>query len=509
MSRASGAPRRGAPLKVLDDRTPRDGDRIDVPARIAWLLRTARLTSPVTRGLPQYAMVERLRECGLEVSRSWVHRLEGGELRSGRGAEAYEQVLELRPGSLRSAIDIVCRSVPSSPPDNDPGELLHDVEQLSALTGAVLEPAPSGWDWLAWARQFSRPDVRGMRVQVARQLLTRLCTELLRAVGTAYDSRYEALASIRSGPYGKVALEQARSLLADEHVQVTLDVVSAMTEHADEPAVAFCLQLLESDTPELVRAGVHGLENLLAVTAPRQLDTGRLAAAALTAYNRSESGSTAWRSTAHLLRLLGARGVRINGANKPLPRPPQGRAGNGAADRHWEQCRELAATITDEVGLPPEPMLARLLYDVLVSWAEWKSFPSARLLSALPFSDVVLQRVTELAAAETDEAFRSQMLRRLPALAGPHAPRDLSAWLHRPDLRPTALVLLAHGGQQPPGELLRDLLGRDRDETRQALYAAGMTAHPVLEDIRDDPGLPKHVRGGADWWLRAGPRVLD
>jgi hypothetical protein len=501
---------------VLVDRNPLDAERIDGSARIAWLLRTARLTSPVTRDLPQYAMVERLRALGLEVSRSWVHRLEGGELRSGRGAEAYEQVLELPPGSLRSAIDLVCRSVPTRPPDNDPGEPVHDVERLSALTAAVLEAEPTGWDWLLWARQFSRPDVRGLRVSIARQLLTRLCSELVRAVGTAYDSRYEALAAIRSGPYGKVALEQARRLLDEEHVQASLDVVAAVTEHGDESAVAFCLELLESDVAELVRAGVHGLENLVAVTASGRLDPARLAKAALSAYNRSAQGSTAWRATAHLLRLLGARGVRVHGVNKPLPPTPARRPGQGSdrpsdrhSDRHWDRCRELADAITDEVGLPAEPMLARLLYDVLVSWSEWKSFPSARLLSALPFAEVVLHRVAELVAVEPDEAFRAQMLRRLPALAGPQAPRDVTGWLQLPDLRATALVLLAHGGQQPAVDVLEELLVGDADEVRQALYAAGMTAHPVLKELRDDPQRPAAVRGGADWWLRAGSRVVD
>lgn len=514
MSGTTSGQRRGAPLKVLDDRTPLTADRIDVAARIAWLLRTARLTAPETRNLPQYAMVERLRAVGLDVSRNWVHRLEAGDLRSGRGADAYEQALGLGTGQLRATIDLVCRTVPDSPPDSDRHEHLRDVEELSAMTEAILASPCAGWEWLRWAREFSRPDVLGLRVLPATELLGRLASELGRAVGSAYDTRYEAFAALRGGPYGRLALRVAADVLADEHVQVVRDLVSAVTEHPDAECMQLCLGLLRDDRPRVVLAAVHGLENVVA-GGRADVDWKQITAAAVEAFNRSETGSMAWHSTAHLLRMVPPPRLRDAGLDKTLNKslpppvtPTQG--GREATLERWTRCVGLASAITEEVGIHEEPMLARLLFDLLMGWAEWKAFASARLLSALPFAPVIVAKVVAFVADEPDPSLRGQMLRRLSGIAGTEAPAGIEAWLQRPGgFRETALVILAHGGVPPPTELVTVALARGGDEASRALYAAGMTGHRMLAGIRDDSGHPPPFRGAAAWWLREGSRIVD
>ncbi|HET9500767.1 MAG TPA: hypothetical protein VFO98_10945 [Marmoricola sp.] len=500
--------RRGAPLKVLEDRTPLNGDRVDIATRVAWLLRTARLSAPATRGLPQYAMVERLRETGLAVSRNWVHRLEAGDLRSGLGAEGYEKVLGLAPGRLRATIDLVCRSGPVSPPDSDPGALLDDVVAISAATDAVLVDRPTGWQWFTWARQFSRPEVRGLRVQVARALIERLCSELCRSVDAAYDSRYEALAAIRSGPYGDLVVEAARAEIADPHVQSVIDLISAVAEVVDDAAREFCTELVGDARAHVALAGAHGVENLLAATGAGGPEWARLGAAVAAAFDRAEPDSDLAAGLAHALRLLAARRVPLPTVSRPLPPTVEADVpARGATAEQWSRCQRLAADIGAGLGLGPDPMLARLLFDLLVGRSGNSAFASSRLLSALPFAPQVVAHVLAFAEAETEPALRRRMVQRIASVAGAQAPEGVGHWLEDADLRPAALVLLAHGGVQPDGALLRSLLAVP-DAWSRALYAAGMTGHPLLTEAAAT-GQPAHVAGAARWWLRHGTRVVD
>lgn len=501
--------RRGAPLKVLEDRTSLSGDRVDVAARIAWLLRTSRLVAPATRSLPQYAMVDRLARVGLTVSRNWVHRLEAGELRSGVGAEGYERVLGLEPGRLRAAIDIACRSTPESPVDSDPGELLDDVMELSEATDAVLGDRPTGWQWFTWARQFSRDEVRGLRVPVARRLIGRLSDELGRSVDVAYDARYEALAALRGGPYGQLVIETVRETIDDEHVQVVMDLVSVVTEVSDPDAFELCVGLVCDDRSHVVQAAVHGLENLLSAPTEHEHDWRRLGAVAVRAFNDADPDSDQAHALAHLLRLLASRRVRLERPARPLPPTASlDRPGRASTAEQWGRCLQLADEICDAVGLGHEPMLARLLFDLLISWSSNRAFPSSRILAALPFAPVVVDHVVAFVEDEPDPLLRGRMLGRVAMVAGVDAPDGVERWLHDPELRPAGLVLLAHGGVQPPAEQLRAMLA-DRASWRRALYAAGMTGHPVLQDVRTDGAVSAEVRGAAAWWSARGGRVVD
>lgn len=506
--------RRGAPLKVLEDRTPLNGDRVDVGARIAWLLRTSRLTSPVTRGLAQYRMVTRLAQVGLDVSRSWVHRLEAGELRSGIGAEAYEQALGLAPGRLRAAIDLACRSSLDAPADSDPGELLHDVEELSAATDAVLAEDATGWDWFTWARQFSRPDVRGLRVQVARSLIRRLCVELSRAVGPAYDSRYEALAATRSGPYGRIVLETIREIAGDAHVQLLTDLVSAAAEVADAEALELCIELICDERALVSEAGAHGVESLLAGNASDDsaddLDWARLGRAVVERFDDTDADSRAGRTLAHVLRLLAGRNLPLPRPRQPLPDAPGvGAPGRRASVARWGRCLQAAQDIGAEVGLDQEPMLARLLYDLLVGWSTPVAFASSRLLGALPFAAVVAGHAVQLVEHEHDPLLRARMLSRLAMVPGGLSSEATARWLGDAELRPAGLVLLAHAGVPPPSELLQPALVDEGEAGRRLLYAAGMTQHPLLDELASAPSAAPVVRAAARWWLRHGGRVVD
>ena len=126
---------------MVNDETPLNGSDIDVGSRIGWTLRMARLTSARPPSLEALAA-----ELGTSTAR--LHRLETGRLRDGSLIDGYERVLDRPAGSLRSPIDVLCRTFPPAPVDRDPGWRATTVEELSALTEEVAGDSVDGGAWL-------------------------------------------------------------------------------------------------------------------------------------------------------------------------------------------------------------------------------------------------------------------------------------------------------------------------------------------------------------------------
>src|SRR5688572_23678212 len=122
---------RGAPLTILDDRTPLTSTQIDVARRMAWTVRMVRLRSPVNGRTLTLEEVAR----ALGVSTARVHRLETGLVRDGALIDSYEDLLGRAPGSLRAPVDILARTFPgASPSDRAPASRLSTVSEVSAAT---------------------------------------------------------------------------------------------------------------------------------------------------------------------------------------------------------------------------------------------------------------------------------------------------------------------------------------------------------------------------------------
>ncbi len=120
---------------VVEDRTALDGARIEVAARIGWLLRVSRTGS----GIPLRSMAAELRSLGVDTSASALSRLESEGRRHGSVVDGYEQVLGLAPGRLRAAIDVLCRTFDNAPPDEDPDLGPSTLDGFSAAVEAVLD----------------------------------------------------------------------------------------------------------------------------------------------------------------------------------------------------------------------------------------------------------------------------------------------------------------------------------------------------------------------------------
>ncbi len=431
---------------VLDDATDLTGPGLGVGVRCAWVLRTARLLSGRYPRLEDMAAAT-----GSNPTR--LHRLETAKLRDGGLVDAYERALDLPPGLLRAPIDVMCRTFPAlSPRDLSPGSTAVTVGALSALTMALLdrlavldadpdrpgqdddavstrwsscEPAsapPTGGDWLTWARALAEPAAIGLPEPFAARLVRRLVDELCTATGHGYPTRYEALSLLRCSAYGHVVLEVARELMRAPEGREVADVMSAVGEAVTPDAVSWCLGLLADERGQVVTAAALALENMAQVAADGPAFWAGLVRRLASLLDDCEPGSPRHGPLTHLWRLVPASVRATAGVALRRPLAPDATVGGPSrhrADGHRQTARAAALRITDGLGLPEQPLLARLVVDIAVSPYGGRAVTSAMLLGALPaVARPVCDHLALLADEQGDPVIRERVTERLVLLDG-------------------------------------------------------------------------------------------
>jgi hypothetical protein len=499
---------RGAPLGVVDDTSPLNGPTIEAARRAAWTVRMARV------GVPREARSPSLDEvaAAAAVSPSRLHRLETGQLREGRLVDAYERALERPTGSLRAPVDILYRTFPSmSPPDRDPGPWGLDVRTMSAATERVGDDRVTGGEWLTWARALAAPGNVALPEGLAGELVGRLARELSRSVGAAFSSRYEALALLRCSAYGHLVLAVVRDHAKDPHVQVLFDLMSVVGERASDDALDWCLELLEQGRPALVVGAALAMENMAAVTSDRDV-WAPVARPLIALLDASEPGTDRWEWLSHLVRLMPRSTVRRAGVKPSRALAPLAHTRSWERSRRnagWRDCEDRALAITDALDLPAQPMLARLLFDMVHSPFETRAVTGSFLLGALPWlGQLAGEQLIGLVDSTADPVLRGRAVRRLPAVLGGHLPPAVERWLGEPshDGHTVAFRVAGDAGVRLPEALLQAAV-RDTARRSAALYSAGMSGHPVLGSWGRSPD--PELRGGARWWAQHGPRLVD
>lgn len=494
-------------MTTVDDATSLAGPVIDVAARVGWVLRMARTTARDvdTRMRP---VAE-----ALGTSTARLSRVETGRLRDGEVVDGYERLLGLAQGSLRAPIDILCRTFPAvSPADVRPGLPISTVEELSRLTERIAGAEDvTGGEWLRWARAISAPGNIGLPVALARTAVRRLVHELARSVSHGYPTRYEALARIRCSGYGFLVLEIAREEVAHPHAQALGDLLSAVGEAATPDAVAWCLELLVHEAAYLAVCGALGLENMAEITGP-QLFWAEVAPALLDAFDAVDPGSVQEEWVAHLIRLVPPGLWRTVGRtpSRPLPRAPEVEGfDREAANRHWQRCQESARRICRQVGIGDQPMLARLMFDIGYGHWETRAVTGYFLLGGVPaLAQPTWENLARMVDDEPDGRIRHRMARRIHGTLHGDAATIATRWLDSSDdvLRSAGLQVAGSSGLHVPAEHLRRALA-DPATRRAAAFAAGMSAHPALRELADDPELGAEARGSVAWWLARGGRL--
>lgn len=500
--------KRGAPAAVLDDTTALFDVDVDVAVRIGWTVRMARLTAV---GRPAPSMQALAREIG--TSPTSLHRLELGQLRNGAMLDRIEPALGLVTGSLRAPVDTTCRTYPSlSPPDQDPTPGWRTVREVSDATEQLLGGATSGGLWLGWARALGQPGAVGLPESLARELVGRLVGELGRSVGPAYPTRYEALALLRCSGYGHVVLDVAKDVVGDPDVQVLNDLMSAVGEAVDDDAIAWCLELLADPRDQVVVGSALALENMAQI-APRAGVWGQVADPVVELVNASPEGSVRLEWLSHLVRLMPpvVRERVRRGVGRPLaPVPRLSHPTKSRVNAEWNDAHERARAVTAGLGLPDQPLLARLLFDIAHSPLESRAVTSYVLLGAVPALGVpALAQLARLVDAHGDPLVRRRVARRLAGSRLPLPEGSAGRWLEGAtgERLEAGLVLAGTAGERVPHRVLRAAWCAGEATGRAALFALGMAEDPVLHDVAADATNP--AAGAARWWLRQGGRVTD
>lgn len=494
------------PAEVLYDRTDPGGPRVDLPARIGWLLRVTRQAA----GVSLNDLAGELRALGRPMSTPVLSRLERAGGRNGAVVDAYEMALRLRPGQLRATVDLMVRPFAYRPADEDPR--LPGPATLARFDRAVqpiLAGGGTGVQWLTFAREHDEAEPFGLPSDVIRPHVARLASELGRSVDTAYATRFEALARLRCGAYGELVADVVEEVVADPATQVLADLMTVLAEGPTPRLLTWSAELLADDCP-LRRLGASvALEISASVGGvPREVWAG-LVPAYLRAVEAAAGDSERRAGLARLLQALPTplrTGVRDQlDLMPPRLQCPRSWAAS-RSNEHWAYADTLALEAARRLGLPDQPMLTRLLFEILFDFRWARRGTSGFVISTSPFGPVVRDVLFEALGRAPDECTRQGVLQALFHLPMAWEERAVGPWLEAgdPALARSALTMAARAGVELPRPVLERCLA-DPALASRALYAAGMAGHPILHGLAADG---PH-RAGARWWLRQGARIVE
>lgn len=494
---------------------------IDVPARTAWLLATARLLSPTTATMPRETFLERIRERGLRADPSRISRWESGQIQPNHAVvTAYEEVIGLPDGALWSAANLLRRYAPGTPLLEPTGPV--PAEELDEIFDLVEGREATGGHWLRMTGDLARFE----RVYLHRTTWNTLCTQLLaeltRSGGPAFLRRYEAACALLAHPQGRGHLSRNLGrFVMHPHIQNVAPVITLLREVADDSAGNLVLRLMNDDNA-VRRRGATGVAPALAARGhlpggwPALLErhTGR---------ELSKGGALSRRTDAidlitHLPKdgyervLAGLRDPRtrrrVEMARATMELVPKdlGRAIS-------EGIATVAEAAGPRVSFDPDQMLRRLVREALFHAHRERRHLAGVMVAVSPYAPAVARSVLEL-TADPDDLVASMswsFLRRLAHVLDRTEVYELAAAEERPGVQARALVTLGLAVGELPEEgvtrIAAAVTASDQEAQRHAaVFALGMIDHPRLVALAEaDPALAARTA----WWRSLGPAIHD
>ena len=325
-------------------------------------------------------------------------------------------------------------------------------------------------------------------------------------------TRYEAVAVLRCGSYADIVEEAVRSLVAEEGAHTAaVNALSAAAERPTPRLLAWTASLLTHESPVLARAAATAIENMRAVGGLDDDEWEVVVPHFLAGFETADQRPGHAETFTTLFKNLPA-SLRLTILDR-LPRPLTPVAGplSWNADTHnvhYALCDRLSREVTAEVEVSDQPMVARMLFEIIYDFRAPRITTSAFLLMASPLVDALQPRLACLSVDGPDEVTRAGALRGLHHLQVPRGREALQQWFDtaRPLTCGRALVVAGNAGLEVPDEVV-DLVRDDSELSRSALECLGLTQHPGLALLADDPARPEVVRTIARWWLRTGGRV--
>ncbi len=490
----------------LDDTTSLVASRIDVGARIGWLLRVSRSAA----GLSLRQMAAALAERGVSVSAASLSRIESEGVRSVVALEGYASVLGLPAGTLRVPVDVMCRSFSYGPPIRQPvGK--PTLDRFSEACRAVDGDHPTGAEWLEFSRLHGNDTSYGLPADLMGERVRRLALELCRSVGLARWLRYEALWWLRFSAYDDVVAEVTAGVLIDPDVHVGQDLVCAVAERPDREVVQWAGQLLGQPSAYLTRAAAYAIQSMLVNGRLELADWASLPAAFDRAWGDAD-GDPARREALSALRAALPpplqRQLTVAGPDHPRASGPTVWT-RDRQNAHYEFATSLADDVRRARGLADDPMLARLLFESMYDPRGVRMSISTILLAGSPYAADLVEVLLARRGCGPDDLTRTAAARVAAFCHASEELPDVESLLCAPDPAEFqhALRILGDAGHPLPQSAMERGLAGDELLAGQTLTALGRAGDPRLEQLAADPDRPAHVRATAAWWLRQGARI--
>lgn len=493
---------------TVDDRTPIAGSRVDVAARIGWLLRTHRTVAR----LSLREMSAALREHGVSLSPASLSRIESEGQLSPAALDGYAAVLGLPAGSLRATAESLTESFRHRTPRPGVADRV-SLEQFSAAYDAIATPAPTGGAWLEFSRQHLGSCGFGLPIALMRPAVERLASESARSVMPARMVRRMAMSVLRRGAYGTLLGEVAAAAVADPEFQGHWDVMDVLSARPTPALVEWACGLLSDDSTYTVMGSTFLIQSLLLKTGLGLADWAPVVPALDRAWQ--VAGDDRSRRSA-LTQLCNALPPQLRDSLRRVccPDPPQAAPrtwSRDRANRHYVYAEGIAHEACARRGHAEEPLLARLLFEAFFDPRGVRMSNASVLVTGSPFVDDVVRLILERRDTAPDHAswvaalrvaafcHASGELEGLPALLGSS---DETERVH-------GLTLASRQDTPLPQPVVERGLAGEELVVRRTLQCLGMQGDELrLKEIEADRTRAEWIRGGARWWLAHGGRVL-
>lgn len=498
---------RGRPRDLPVDTTPLRGARIDVRARVAWLLRTSRMASPYGGTGREFAA--RLTLAGHPFNESRVSRAEAArDDISGALVLAYERALRMPSGYLSGVCEALNRSLGTGEHGHAKVWSRTDVvRRLTEIDVAIGAGRVTGGDWLALAQLLDQPGGAMLPRRLQREWNYQLVTEMMRSLGPAYISRYAALARMIGNEDSRhPTADVVREAAFESGAQGKIDALTLLGEVPDPVLVAELTGYLTEQVGAIRHGAARALLQLITTgrLTREQAQTVSVAVLELArAHPGDEGGVDAFMVARRLSLELTRKVVTLLGWNP-------GAAGDGARIEAPARLASYVCEAEAESGVLGDAMLERLLREGLSNDFEERRHVALMLLTVSPYRDVLADTAVQVAETVHDPVARGAAGHLLTYLAGERQQSSLVKMLERDelDLQRVALGGLAHGAGVPLDiDLHRQLVNPGLSSL--AVYAAGMSGHPDVRSSDWPRFATQDVRDSADWWVRHGSAIRE
>lgn len=491
----------------IDDTTPLSAARIDVAARIGWLLRSHR----VVGGFSLRQMSAALREQGVSLSASTLSRIESEGQRVPVVIVGYTRVLGLPEGLLRSAVGTLSQSFSYGPPP--PPEPPVTLEAYSRAYEAVSGETPTAGAWLEFALRHTGTSGFGVPESQMKPLVARLAREVCRGVSAARLIRVHALLRLLEGPYAELAAGVLRREVEDPDHQNFYDLTGVLSHHPTPETARWGCDLLRSSSIFQVRGGSYLLQGLMLVSGLSLQTWSDLVPQLERAWSQSVGDPARAEAVAQVASALPPSVQRQfserSGLRPAPPRPPVTWS-RSRGSVHYAFASAVAREACVRLGVPEEPLLARLLFEAFFEPRGVRRSLAGVYLAHSAFAGVLPRVLLDSLDEGPDPVSRTAALRVTAFCHTGLEPLPVEPLLDSgddADLVP-ALTVMGRSGQSLPERAVARGLAGDEDLVRMTLYALGMAGDPRLEGLAADPGRSASTRRAARWWIERGPRIL-